>query len=206
MTPAAKSEEILAFWFGDDIESAQAVGQRAALWFAGDAAFDEQIGERFGDLPEIARAGGLESWEADARSCLALVLVTDQFPRNLYRGSGRSFEFDPLASRIACAALDRGFDRELHPVEASFLYLPLEHAEDEGLQARCVDLFRSLLDHAPDTLRPQFERFLDYAIRHREVIDRFGRFPHRNELLGRASTAEEIAYLGSGGDVFGGTR
>jgi len=132
-----------------------------------------------------------------------LVLILDQFPRNLYRGSRRSYEFDSKACEIALRSIEAGFDQRLHPLEASFLYLPLEHSEDLLLQERSVQLFQKLIPRAPVALRPTFERFTEFAIRHREVIRRFGRFPHRNAVLGRRSSREELAYLESGGETFG---
>jgi uncharacterized protein (DUF924 family) len=145
----------------------------------------------------------LDAWRGRASSALALVLVVDQFPRNLYRRSARAFEFDPLAREVALESIARGFGEALHPLQASFLYLPLEHAEDIELQERSVRLFEALAARAPDALRARFEQSADYARRHREVIRRFGRFPHRNALLDRQSTPEEIAYLEGGGDTFG---
>ena len=115
----------------------------------------------------------------------------------------RSFEFDPRAREVALSAIEAGFDQKLHPLEASFLYLPLEHAEDLLLQERSVELFEQLTFRAPAEMRPMFDQFSTYAVRHREVIRQFGRFPHRNGVLGRRSTPEELAYLGSGGETFG---
>jgi len=197
-------ESVLEFWFGHDLDSPDVVAGRARLWFAGDRSFDETIRERFAHLPALAESGELDAWRRAERSCLALVLVLDQFPRNLYRGHARCYECDPLALEIATAALERGFDAELAPLEASFLYLPLEHAEDVAAQRRSVEFFARLTERAPAGQGEQFESFLAYAVRHRDVVERFGRFPHRNALLGRESTAEELAYLEAGGDTFGG--
>jgi len=199
-------ESVLEFWFGDDLDSCEATAARRLLWFGGDPSFDERIRDRFGGLPSRALRGGLDSWRQDARSSLALVLVLDQFPRNLYRGTAQGFAYDPSAKEVAVAALERRFDTQLAPLEATFLYLPLEHSEDIESQERCVSLFRNLLDRAPVNQRPQFELSLSYAIRHREVIRRFGRFPHRNAILGRPSTSEELSFLESGGDTFGGSK
>ena len=158
--------------------------------------------ERFADLPERARAGEFDAWRAEARSTLALVLVLDQLPRNLYRGSALSFAFDDLAYEVAVGGIARGFDAQLSTVEAVFLYLPFEHAEDADAQHRCVALFEGLLGRCTAEVRPQFEAFLAYAVRHCDVVEQFGRFPHRNRLLGRTATDEEAAYLESGGDTF----
>jgi uncharacterized protein (DUF924 family) len=196
-------ESVLEFWFGDDLESPDVIAARCSLWFEGDASFDERIRERFDGLAASAREGQLDSWRQQARSSLALVLALDQFPRNLYRGNVESFAYDSLAREACAEALEREFDSELAPMEAFFLYVPLEHAEDMDSQARCVSLIRGLCERASADLRPRFESFLSYAIRHRDVIERFGRFPHRNAILGRASTRDELAYLESGGETFG---
>lgn len=196
------SEQVLRFWFGDSLESPEAVQKRAKLWFAPDLDFDRQIERAFASLPGRAREGALDAWEGEPRSALALVLVLDQFPRNLFRGSAAAFEFDAQALDVALRAVERGLDEALHPLEATFLYLPFEHAEDEALQDRCVALFRNLLERAPAPLNAQFVQFLAYAERHQAVIARFGRFPHRNAVLGRPSSAEEKAYLKEGGESF----
>jgi uncharacterized protein (DUF924 family) len=199
----ASPESLLRFWFGVDLDSPAAVDERSRLWFEGSREFDGLIREHFEDLPASAKRGQLESWRLGARSNLALVLALDQLPRNLYRGSAQCFAYDSLAYEVAVTALEQGVDAELAPLEATFLYLPFEHSEDVDAQARSVSLFRNLLDRAPATHRPHFESFLGYAVRHREVIERFGRFPHRNALLGRPSTDEERSYLESGGETFG---
>lgn len=200
------SESILEFWFGNDLESPDVVAARCGMWFGGNSSFDQDIRDRFGGLPARALRGELDTWLETPRSSLALVLVLDQFPRNLHRGAANSFAYDSAAHRVATASLARQFDHELTPVQATFVYLPFEHAEDAKSQQRCVSLFRALLERAPANLRSRFESFLSYAIRHRDVIERFGRFPHRNAVLGRASTTEELSYLQSGGDTFDGAK
>ncbi len=133
---------------------------------------------------------------------LALLLVLDQFPRNLYRNDPRAWAADAVAQRVALSGLARGDDRQLPAVQRVFAYLPLEHAEDSALQQRSVALFESLLAEAEPERRPEFENYLDYARRHREVIARFGRFPHRNAALGRPDTPEEKRYLARPGAGF----
>jgi uncharacterized protein (DUF924 family) len=197
------SEEILEFWFGNSLDSLEAIAARKVLWFVRSEVFDRSIETRFGSLPDRALRGEFDRWSCEPRPALALVLVLDQFPRNLYRGSPRSFESDSKAREIALLAIEAGFDQRLHPLEASFLYLPLEHSEDPLFQDRSVELFEELVPRAPVDLRPMFEQFLAYATRHREVIRRFERFPHRNAVLQRQSTHEELAYLESGGETFG---
>ncbi len=176
-------EEILNFWFGDED------GFRET-WFRGGEAFDQEIQSRFGGDYERAAAGELDGWKSSPRGCLALILLLDQFPRNMFRGDTRAFATDPQAREAAKHAIESGFDRSLRPIERIFVYLPFEHSEDLEDQRRSVELFRALgRDLDSDEL-------LDYAIRHKRVIARFGRFPHRNEVLGRSSTPEEEAFLG----------
>jgi uncharacterized protein (DUF924 family) len=201
----ANPEAVLAFWFGDDVaalEAPQALEPRVGVWFASNADFDARIRERFADLPGRARAGELDAWRDEARATLALVLILDQFPRNLYRAQADSFAFDPLAYEVAVGAIARGIDAQLSPIEAMFLYLPLEHAEDVDAQNLCVTLIDGLIGRCAAAQQPQFESCPSNAVRHRDVIERFGRFPHRNALLGRTATDEEVAYLEAGGDTF----
>lgn len=172
-------------------------------WFKGPPSFDNKIRARFGTLPTSAVHGELEHWHHDRISTLCLILVLDQFPRNLYRGLARAFEFDALGLKTALSALDRGFHCELHPVEAVFMYLPLEHAENPKLQDRSVALFESLNDRAPAGTEDYFRSAAESAQLHRDIILRFGRFPHRNLALGRRSTVEEQHFLDSGGETFG---
>jgi uncharacterized protein (DUF924 family) len=196
-------EELLELWFGRDLESPAIVEGLISKWFRGDSQLDRELARRFSSLPERARDGKLEGWGDDPRSALALVIVLDQLPRNLFRGSPRAYEFDAIALKAALAAIARGFDSQLHVLEASFLYLPLEHAEELAQQERGVEHFTRLAERAPPATRHCFEGFLEYACSHRDVIREFGRFPHRNAVLGRAPMPEERAYLAGGGATFG---
>jgi uncharacterized protein (DUF924 family) len=183
-------EEVLAFWFG-----AEPAASRAE-WFRKDAAFDGAIRERFGALHEAASRRELEAWRASAESNLALVIVLDQFSRNLHRDTARAFAQDAHARECAAEALARGDDLGLRPVQRQFLYLPFEHSEDLRDQERALELFASL---------ESFEEtrgLLEWARRHHAVIARFGRFPHRNAAMARPSTAEEIAFLKQPGSGF----
>lgn len=200
----ADPEQLLAFWFGNDLTSADVVAERSRQWFASDEAFDGEIRRRFGDWPERALEGEFDDWAESNRGALALVIALDQLPRNLHRGEPDGFAGDSRACEAALRAIDDGADRELHAIEAAFLYLPLEHAEDATLQARCVALFEQLCERGAEQHADQLAQYLDYAKRHRDVIDRFGRFPHRNATLGRESTEEETRWLADGGDRFGG--
>jgi uncharacterized protein (DUF924 family) len=195
--------EILSFWFADALRTPEAAAGRQSIWFGSHEQFDQEIHHRFGTLPDRALTGEFDAWLCSSRTALALVIVLDQFPRNLFRGSARSFAFDIRAQEATLAAIDSGFDSHLDPLEASFLYLPLEHSESLQQQERSVVLFERLLARAPTGLVPLFEQFVDYARRHRDLIARFGRFPHRNAILRRTSTPEESEYLEAGGETFG---
>ncbi len=181
--------DVLEFWFAGD-----PTVWRQQRWFVRDDAFDAEIGSRFALAVEAARDGALDSWAATAQGALALMITLDQFPRNLFRGSHLAFAGDAHARRIALAALP--WAGGLTPVQLVFLYLPFEHSEDLADQDRSVALFESLRGDGDVGVTA------DYAHRHREVIARFGRFPHRNAALGRQNTPEEEAYLAEPGAGF----
>ena len=168
--------DLLAFWFEERVR------QR---WFNPDPALDVEIRDRFGALVEEAALGRLKAWEATAEGALALCLLLDQFPRNIHRGTPRAFEHDTQARAVADRALARGYDKALPVPHRMFLYLPFEHSEDLADQDRSVELFRDMGD----------VEGLRYAERHRDIIARFGRFPHRNRIVLRESTDEEDAFL-----------
>jgi uncharacterized protein (DUF924 family) len=200
--PDPRIEEVLAFWFGRATSDARVLASQGARWFARDAEFDSAIRERFMPLRTEAVSGRLDAWLGTPRGRLALILLVDQFSRNLFRGDARAFEHDALARRWSHDGIRTGDDRALRPIERVFFYLPLEHAESLVDQQRAVQLFANLRDEAPAALLGDFAGFLDYARRHHDVIARFGRFPHRNGALGRESTAEEIAFLAQPGSSF----
>ena len=185
--------QVLDFWFGAP-DSAER-GRARKCWFEKDAAFDAEIRARFLGLYQRAAAGGLDRWEQTPLCALALALVLDQFPRNMFRGEARAFAADPLALRVTRGMVERGFDALLRPVERWFAYLPFEHAEDLAAQRRSLALFGGLVD-------PATSGTLDYARRHYDIIVRFGRFPHRNAILGRPSSAEEVEFLRQPGSSF----
>jgi uncharacterized protein (DUF924 family) len=192
-------EDVLSFWFGPPGSPPLT---NAELWFARDDAFDARIRERFAATLRAAAAGELEAWRDTPTGALALVVVLDQFSRNLNRDSPGAFANDPAARDVAKDVRARHLDRALAPVERSFLYLPYEHAEDLALQEESVALFAELAAAAPPELAEHLRTTLDYARRHRDVIARFGRFPHRNDVLGRASSPAEIAFLKEPGSRF----
>jgi uncharacterized protein (DUF924 family) len=181
---------VLEFWFGVP------PGPSRVEWFRKDEAFDARIRDRFGPLHEAASRRALDGWRAAPESMLALVVVLDQFSRNLYRGDARAFAQDAYALECANEAITRGDDTRLLPVHRQFLYLPLEHSEDIADQERCVELMRSL------EVYPETKGLTEWAEKHRVIIARFGRFPHRNAALGRASTPEEIEFLKQPGSGF----
>ena len=183
--------DILAFWFSDGPDTFR------EAWFKRDDAFDAEIRTRFGTLAAAARTDALASWRESAAGVLALAILLDQFPRNLHRGSAEAFAADPAMRDIARdAVLVRRIDLGLTPTQRMFLYLPFEHSEAMADQDLSVALFEGLRDD-PRMAKPGGT--IDYAWRHRAVIERFGRFPHRNAALGRASTIEERAWLEAGG-------
>jgi uncharacterized protein (DUF924 family) len=191
-----RSQEVLDFWFG--APGSDSAGKQRREWFIKSEAFDEQIRQRFGAVIDQAIAGGLREWDAEGpQGILARILVLDQFTRNAFRNTPRAFAGDALALGAARQLADSGAHQALSPWQRSFAYMPFEHAEDASMQERAVALFTALASE-----HPGFDETLDYAHRHRGVIARFGRFPHRNEILGRASTPEEIEFLRQPGSRF----
>jgi uncharacterized protein (DUF924 family) len=186
-------QDVLDFWFDPASE---------ALWYVRDAAFDARIHECFGGALDAAARGDLDGWVISPEGWLALLIVLDQFSRNIHRDDARAWAVDDKAQALALAGIERGDDRRLPPLQRLFAYMPLEHAEDLSLQRRCVGLFEQLVSQVPTSERERFEDFLDYARRHHDVIKRFGRFPHRNADLGRASTPAERDYLARPGSGF----
>lgn len=187
-----QQNDVLRFWF-EECEPAQ--------WFLKDDDFDRTIRDRFLPILMKAQDGLCDHWMGDSGSgnddadgALALCIVLDQFPRNIFRGSAKAFACDDKALSIAKNAIDRGLDKLLPPIKRRFLYLPFEHSEEIGMQEQSVALFAAMKDDDP--------LGYDYALRHIEVIERFGRFPHRNAALGRINTAEEEIYLGQEGAGF----
>jgi uncharacterized protein (DUF924 family) len=172
-------KDVLAFW--------QAAGPEK--WFEKDPAFDSEVTARFSALCRDAADGKLSQWEETPEGALALVIVLDQFPRNMFRGHARTYQADAIARAVADRAIVRGFDQQVPPPERQFFYLPFMHSESLPDQERCVDLARGYGD----------DEFTKYAEQHADIVRRFGRFPHRNAMLGRATTPEEQAFLDDGG-------
>jgi uncharacterized protein (DUF924 family) len=194
------AEAILAFWFGEERCAPSPLQMR--LWFGGEPETDLLIGDRFGQAVAAALDGAYEEWTQTPAGMQALILLLDQFPRNIFRGSPRAYAGDARALALCCQGLADSLDRQLSLTERAFFYLPLEHAEDLQMQERSVEVFRRLLEEAPPDGQEVARGFLDYAIRHRDIIARFGRFPHRNRVLGRPSTPTEEAFLREPGSSF----
>lgn len=178
-------QEILHFWF---------VETQPAQWFQVNPDFDQLVRDRFRATYDMAADGVCDGWAVDADGALALCIVLDQFPRNMFRGQAMAFGTDEKARRVASSAIRHGFDQVLSPQRRRFLYLPFEHSEEPEDQARSVALFTGTRDEDP--------MGYEYALRHQEIIARFGRFPHRNAVLGRESTADELRYLNQPGAGF----
>lgn len=198
----ARARAVLAFWIGDACDSLAALEQRQQLWFGADPSTDAGIRERFAALVEDAGGGALDHWSQQAADWLALLVLLDQFPRNLHRSSARAYAFDAHARWHAEQGIALGLDLLLPAQVRLFCYLPLEHAEDMAAQRRCVALFEALAQDAPPGHQAVFAVWLEYARAHAEVIARFGRFPHRNAALGRESTPAEREYLSTPGAGF----
>ena len=201
-----EARQVRDFWFGKLPLTAQALGQRLNLWFPDDERadvarhWDEAIRARFGTLVERAAMGELASWADSPRRCLSLILLLDQFPRNIYRGAARAFASDEQALAVTLSGMESAADAALDVVERLFFYMPLQHSEVREIQDESVAGYRRLVSEAPQELRTAFEDVLKYAEQHRSIIERFGRFPHRNRALLRVSTPEEAAWLRGDGD------
>jgi uncharacterized protein (DUF924 family) len=191
-------EEVLSYWFpeGNIFDAGrETFGRQMQWWFQGGPEVDREIAERFGEVLEQARRGELDHWAETPRGRLALIVVLDQFSRNIYRGSPLSYAQDPKALELAVWGIDAGMDRELSPMEQIFFWMPLGHSEDLALQDRVVRHQEEEAANAPPHLREMAEFGISQARAVRDVIARFGRHPHRNEILGRTSTPEELEYL-----------
>lgn len=196
------ADEVIEFWFGELDDGGFAAAEVSARWWRKDPAFDEGVTARFGALIEALAAGRGEAWRETARGALAYVIVLDQLTRNAFRGTGEMYEADGRALFATTAAIERGFDRGLPVALRTFLYMPLMHAEDRTAQHRCVEVFEALAAELTGDARERVMGNVRFAEQHRDIIVRFGRFPHRNALLGRDSTPEELAFLEQPGSSF----
>lgn len=192
-----RAQALLDFWFGPPDSSDY--GQFREIWFASNSGpeFDKECRDKFLASHQEAKAERLSAWADTPLGGLALILLCDQMPRNMFRGDSGSFATDPIALAAARKAVDAGWDRDMFDVQRIFVYLPFEHSEDLANQKLCIALFEAM----PESERKQ--GWIDYAVQHLEIIEQFGRFPHRNEILGRESTPEEVQFLDETGLRFG---
>lgn len=190
----SSADEILDFWFGQADEADY--GKPRKIWFNKKPWFDEEIRTRFTSDYQLAAAGQLDDWKSSPDKCLALILLLDQFPRHIFRGTSQAFATDLQALAYAQHAIVNSYDRQMLPVQRCFVYRPFEHSEDLTNQLQAVALFRLLSDD------PNCADNLYWAIKHMQVIERFGRFPHRNQMLGRVTTPEEAEFLKQPGSSF----
>jgi uncharacterized protein (DUF924 family) len=190
----SRAGEVLDFWFGR--KGDPEYGEFRDEWFRKDPDFDARVTKQFAGLYEEAAAGELDGWREDAESCLALVILLDQFPRNMFRGDGRTHAEDDRALGTSKYAVEHALDRELPAFQKMFLYMPFMHSENVEDQRRSVELFERLAgeEGAPDVV--------SYAVGHRDIVEQFGRFPHRNEILGRETTPDEAVFLTKEGSSF----
>ncbi len=200
--PVEDWQYVLAFWFGEASDDVQVAEEKSALWWSKSPEADQLIWAKFSHRVEQASAGSLLHWLEHPEGRLAAIILIDQFRRNIFRDKAQAFEADKLALRWCEEGLELGVHRSLRPIERVFFYLPLEHAEDLACQQLSVALFEELLSGAASYEKLLFQGYLDFARRHYDIIARFGRFPHRNELLGRASSAEESDFLKEPGSSF----
>ncbi len=197
------AEDVLDFWFADAATGPEAVERRNRVWFRDGAPFDCECTERFAATLKAATSGKLDHWKGSPRERLALIILLDQFSRNIYRGTAAAFQQDDQALAACREGIEEGHDKQLAPFERSFFYLPLEHAEDREVQAVSVRLFETLAKESSEEWREQLEANAGYARRHRDMVEKFGRFPHRNAVLGRDSSPAEEAYLADDAPRFG---
>ncbi len=202
------------FWFGKltaaagGSKSAQALNERMEFWFGSDSTAqleqqDAVIATQFGDLVERAANGSLASWADSPRRRLSLIILLDQFPRNIFRGKSRAFAYDEQALGLALTGMQSAADGALDCIERLFFYMPLQHSEEPEVQDESLAAYRRLLLEAPQELRGTLQSALEFAESHRQIVRRFGRFPSRNRALGRVSTPEERLYLEKEGSAFG---
>jgi uncharacterized protein (DUF924 family) len=193
--PPKEAQEILEYWFGS-LQTAEVYPKdKAKQWFGGGTAVDNDIRNRFEELVRAATKNELAAWKETAKGRLALIILVDQFTRNIYRGTPQAFAYDSIAQELTLEGIIQGHDQALFPIERVFFYLPLEHSENIEIQGMSVEKFHAILPAVPPEHASHFISFENYAQRHYEIIAKFGRFPHRNEILSRESTPEEVEFL-----------
>ena len=207
MIPGAMQDEaiarILDFWFSAAELDAPQIDSRMERWFGSDPSLDQRIRDEFGDLVRKALRGELDHWAATAEGRLALILLLDQFCRNIFRGTARAFDGDKRALRLCAEGSISGDYKSLSPIQQVFFFMPLQHTESPDVQNKSVRIYNALAAAVSETLRETFRTFAEFAELHRDIVERFGRFPHRNRHLGRSNTPEEEAYLAADSPSFG---
>jgi uncharacterized protein (DUF924 family) len=198
----ADYEEILTFWFGELDEHGRAAKASQDRWWSKDPALDAQIRQQFGSTHAALMGGELDRWLACPRARLAYIVVLDQFSRNMFRDTAAMFASDPLALRAALTGIDAGMHRQLKLDERGIFYMPLLHSEELSDQERCVALFLELTNEVTRSARATMLSRVGFAERHRDIVKKFGRFPHRNAVLGRESTPDELEFLAGPGSSF----
>jgi len=199
----ARIEKILAFWFKEQELTAPQIDRRMDTWFGEDAVFDHEIEKEFSDDVERACNGELDHWADEPQGRLALIILIDQFRRNLYRGTAKAFSHDKVALKLCVEGAMERKDKGLTPIQRVFFYMPLQHAESRKVQAKSVELYDRLAESVSPTLQETFLTVAQFAELHKDIVDQFGRFPHRNSLLGRENTPEENEYLAGDSPDFG---
>ena len=194
---------VLKFWFKEHELSAPQVDGRMDVWFGEDPLFDEEIVRTFAVDVEKASEGELDHWAFDARGRLALIILLDQFTRNIHRGTARAFSNDALALKLCVDGAGNNMYRSLAPIQQVFFFMPLQHAESQKLQEKSVSIYQTLARNVSETQRETFQTTAHFAELHRDIVEQFGRFPHRNKVLGRENTAAEEAHLNSEARSFG---
>ncbi len=199
----ARIDAILAFWFKEQELSAPQIDRRMDIWFGEDAVFDAELKDKFLNDVETAAEGKLNHWASEPRGRLALILLIDQFRRNIYRNTREAFSKDKLALKLCVEGAMEKKDRPLSPIQKVFFYMPLQHTESAKVQAKSVELYNRLAESVSPTYQETFLVCAQFAELHKDIIDQFGRFPHRNKLLGRDNTPEEDEYLAGDSPDFG---
>ena len=196
-------DEILSFWFREQELAAPQIDRRMDTWFGADPVFDQEIEREFADDVDMACKGQLNHWADEPRGRLALIILIDQFRRNMYRNTEKAFSMDKLALKLCVEGAMERKDKGLTPIQKVFFYMPLQHAESARVQAKSVELFTRLAELVSPTYQETFLTIAQFAELHRDIIEQFGRFPHRNKLLGRENTPEEDEYLAGDSPDFG---
>jgi len=199
----AHPDEILEFWFADALESPAKAKERGAFWFGSDPSADSLIWELYADTVTDAASGHYDDWLQTARGRLALIIVLDQFPRNIFRGTAEVYRYDPIVINLAQAGVALGQLAGMEVAEQAFFLMPYQHSEELEVQRAGVALMQAMVAEAPDEWRDSAQNFADFAVRHLDIVENYGRFPHRNRVLGRSSTEAEDRFLREGGETFG---